>query len=599
MSTETPTPSQIGRYRIVRSLGTGAMGTVYLARDESLGRLVALKTFHRVAGSDPHDRELQRKRLLREAKAAGTLSHPNVVTIYDVLERDETVYIAMEYVEGVSLEKRLASGGPFPWDEAVEILTQVASALDHLHDRGIVHRDVKPANILITTGGRVKITDFGVARPDDPTQTQETSVFGTPQYMAPEQIRGEAPDARTDVFAIGILAYEMLTGARPFSGNTVAEVTHAILYEPTPPPEERHPSVTPTLSRILERSLSKEPTERFRSAGQMIRALRQAIGLGSGSIGVPPSPEELDTAATAALGPRPDRLPDSPASRRRSLLRFSVLLVLLLGALGAAWIYFDLGTDAAADRAREESYLQLVTEGRRLMAEGDPEAALVLFDAAGGISTAHRDELSRLREAAIRQAEEEGIEIRVSEARRALEEGRYDQVVATARTLLGTERGRGRALEILDEVGAALSGEREAASGPSVARGEATPGPDAGPDEVAAEGDRSNAGRARLVVHLETQAPSGVLTVYADASQVLLEPFDFYERTRWFRKEPRPGELTREVWVDSSVENLLVLVAREGEPAEAVRLGPPLTAGETVRIEVSVPARGRARAGIV
>ena len=581
------------------------MGTVYLARDESLGRLVALKTFHHIAGGDPHDRELQRKRLLREAKAAGTLSHPNVVTIYDVLEHDETVYIAMEYVEGTSLERRLASGKPMPWDEAVGILTQVASALDHLHDRGIVHRDVKPANILITAEGRVKITDFGVARPDDPTQTQETSVFGTPQYMAPEQIRGESPDARTDVFALGILAYEMLTGSRPFTGSTIAEVTHAILYEPTPPPENRHRSITPTLNAILERSLAKEPEERFQSAGEMIRALRQAIGLGSGSIGVPPSPEELDTAATAALSPRHhlEARAHTPPPRR-SILRWAALAgLLLLGLAAGAWLYLNAGPDDSANRAREESYLQLITEGRRLMAEGDPEAALVLFDAASGISPSHGDELGRLREAALRQAEEEGIEIRVDEARRALEEGRYDEVVATARGLLGTERGRGRALEILDDVSEALAGrpepvDRAATRSPSRSNPIGASPDSPAVDPLDAE-EAAAPAQTRLVVHLESEAPTGVLTVYAGTSQVLLEPFDFYERTGFFRRrEPRPGELTREVWIDPSVENLLVLVAREGEPAEAVRLEPRLEPGGSVRIEVGVPTTGRASASV-
>jgi len=592
MNDDTASPNQIGRYRVVRSLGTGAMGTVYLARDESLGRLVALKTFHRVVGADPQNRAIQRKRLLREAKSAGTLSHPNVVTIYDVLDREESVYIAMEYVEGVSLESRLADGKPLAWDEAVEILGQVASALDHLHHRGIVHRDIKPANILINGQGRVKITDFGVARPDDPTQTQETSVFGTPQYMAPEQIRGETPGPRTDVFALGILAYEMLTASRPFHGATIAEVTHAILYDHPPDPETRHPSVTPALGDVLRMALRKEAPERHGSAGALVQDLRRAMGLAPSSSSIPPSSVELDTAVTADLGTRPDTLPGSPADRslfRAWLVATASLLVL---ASLAGWLLLSGGPDEAARQAREESYFRLVTEGRRLMAEGDPEAAVVLFDAATGISSEHGDELLRLRGLAVQQAEEEGIAIRVDEAQRALEAGRYDEVVAAARSLLGTQRGRGRALEILDEVGTALArGDGRPASETSDAVSEETD-PTAGAEEATT----TAADLARLEVHLDSQASTGVLTLYAGTQQVLLVPFDFYEKTGWFRRQPRPGELERAVFVDPSVESLLVLVAREGEAADTIRLTPELEAGGSFRIEVEVPVTGRARA---
>jgi eukaryotic-like serine/threonine-protein kinase len=200
-------PTRLGRYEILDELGKGAAGVVYLARDPLIGRLVALKTFR--VGYSVKDQELQqfRARFIREAQSAGILSHPNIVTIHDVVEEGEegVAFIAMEYVRGTNLKQLLQGGTPLGLPFAADIVRQVGEALDYAHSRGVVHRDVKPANIIITADNRVKITDFGIARLDTSNLTQEGQLLGTPNYMAPEQILGREVDHRSDLFSLGVV----------------------------------------------------------------------------------------------------------------------------------------------------------------------------------------------------------------------------------------------------------------------------------------------------------------------------------------------------------------------------------------------------------
>src|SRR6185503_1347107 len=268
----------IGRYEVIREVGRGAMGTVFLARDTALGRLVALKTFRAPFGedADPEDSGILRRRSLREAQRAGTLSHPSVITIFDVVEvpDEDSFHIVMEYVEGQGLDSRMRERGPMKLSEVAPLVAQIASALDHLHARGIVHRDVKPGNVLVTAEGRVKITDFGIARSEDPGATLDTDVYGTPYYMAPEQIQGRPVDARTDVFALGVVVYEMLTGTRPFPGSTVAEVAHRIVYGVPAEPEVDGKPLSAAVREVLQQALAKEPADRFPSAGALAAAVQ-------------------------------------------------------------------------------------------------------------------------------------------------------------------------------------------------------------------------------------------------------------------------------------------------------------------------------------
>ena len=205
---------KLGRYEIVRELGKGAMGVVYLAKDPLIGRLVALKTIRRMAHSDDDETKEFQERFIREAQAAGILNHPAIVTVHDI-GNDEptgTSFIAMEYVEGPNLKEILAQGRPLSFDEIGDIVAQVADALDFAHSKGIVHRDVKPANIILIEGNRAKITDFGIAKIASGGNLTTTGQFlGTPNYMAPEQIRGAPVDGRTDIFSLGICLFECLT----------------------------------------------------------------------------------------------------------------------------------------------------------------------------------------------------------------------------------------------------------------------------------------------------------------------------------------------------------------------------------------------------
>ena len=226
--------TKIGRYKILGELGRGAMGIVYKAEDPNLDRVVALKTI--IIANDAEGAAEYRKRFFLEAKAAGKLTHPNVVTTFDCGDHDGMAYLAMELVEGTDLRTRLTSDGVSPL-EAVDIVRQVAEGLAYAHERGVVHRDIKPANIMIDGKGRAKLMDFGLARmrlADHKTTTG--MVLGTPRYMSPEQIAGEPVDARSDIFSLGIVLYEALTGTRLFAGEGIEQVQHSIMnVEPVPP----------------------------------------------------------------------------------------------------------------------------------------------------------------------------------------------------------------------------------------------------------------------------------------------------------------------------------------------------------------------------
>ncbi|HEX3553557.1 MAG TPA: serine/threonine-protein kinase, partial [Thermoanaerobaculia bacterium] len=217
------TPTKLGRYEIADEIGKGAMGVVYLARDPLIGRLVALKTFR--IGYSVRDSEMEqfRIRFMREAQSAGILTHPNIVTIHDVVESSEEgmAFIAMEYVRGTNLKLLLQGDQSLPLSFVLETIAQVGDALDYAHSNRVVHRDVKPANILITTDNKVKITDFGIARLDSSNLTQEGQLLGTPNYMAPEQIQGREVDHRADLFSLGVVLYEMLTRHKPFQGENL------------------------------------------------------------------------------------------------------------------------------------------------------------------------------------------------------------------------------------------------------------------------------------------------------------------------------------------------------------------------------------------
>jgi serine/threonine-protein kinase len=266
---------QLGRYRIDSELGRGAMGVVYKAHDPVLDRTVALKTI--VLADTAQDREEYEARFFQEAKAAARLNHPALITIYDFGEEDALAYMAMELVDGSELAGRMAQAPP-SMREAVAIAEQVAEGLAFAHDNGVIHRDIKPGNIMLLPRGRVKIMDFGIARLKvSELQTQTGTRLGTPRYMSPEQVGGGTLDHRTDIFSLGIVLYEMLTGAQLFHGNDLTQVMHKVAHFEPPPPSRINPAVPPMLDLVVKRALEKIPAHRYKSAWEMMDDLRSCL----------------------------------------------------------------------------------------------------------------------------------------------------------------------------------------------------------------------------------------------------------------------------------------------------------------------------------
>ncbi len=264
---------RIGRYEVVIELGRGAMGVVYKARDPKIGRDVAIKTIRLAEQADPSETVALRDRLFREAQSAGRLSHPGIVTIYDIEEEDGLAYISMEFVEGRTLEAMMNAGETREPGFIVDVLQQTAAALDYAHSREIVHRDIKPANIMVTAEGRVKITDFGIARISSSKLTQTGTVVGTPTYMPPEQVRGDASiDGRADQFSLGVIAYELVTGRKPFHGDSLTAVIFKIVSEEPEPPSRLNPRVSADLEGAILKALAKDPNNRHPGCRAFVEA---------------------------------------------------------------------------------------------------------------------------------------------------------------------------------------------------------------------------------------------------------------------------------------------------------------------------------------
>ena len=260
----------VGRYEIIEELGRGAMGVVYKAKDPTIGRTVALKTLRLdVHGLDAAEMV---RRFQNEARAAGVLSHPNIVTIYDAGECDGIFYIAMEFIQGTTLHELLAEQHILATEDVIQYSRQICKGLDYAHSHGIVHRDVKPANIMITANGTVKIMDFGIAKAGG-SMTSTGQVLGTPNYMAPEQVKGRPLDGRSDLFSFGVILYEMLTGEKPFVGQNVTTIIYKIVNENPIAPRDLDVTVHPGLSAIVTRALAKSPDDRYQTGADLVRDL--------------------------------------------------------------------------------------------------------------------------------------------------------------------------------------------------------------------------------------------------------------------------------------------------------------------------------------
>jgi len=287
--------THLGRYEIIGELGQGAMGVVYKAKDPLIDRVVAIKTIN--LNQALEEREEYEARFYQEARAAGRLSHHNIVTIYDVGKSGDVAYIAMEFLEGRELRDLLNERSVLPLPQVLDIVAQVAQGLAYAHEHGIVHRDVKPSNIMIQKDGHVKITDFGIARmASAAVRTQTGMVLGSPKYMSPEQVMGKLTDQRSDIFSLGIMLYEMLTGRPPFSGENVNAIMYQTLNAAPPQPSSMNSAVPDMLNFIVAKALAKKVDERYQNAREFaddLRACRASL------------PQEEPAAAMPRPQPRP------------------------------------------------------------------------------------------------------------------------------------------------------------------------------------------------------------------------------------------------------------------------------------------------------
>jgi serine/threonine protein kinase len=320
---------RIGRYLIRGELGRGAMGVVYDAVDPMIGRRVAVKMISLKAGTDASEAEFMKERLFREARSAGRLFHPGIVIILDVGLHDESAFITMELIEGESLHHRI-SQGPLDPKTALDILKQAAAALDYAHQQGVVHRDIKPANIMLQNKVTVKVADFGIAKLMSQNATMTGMLMGTPSYMSPEQIEAQPVDGRSDQFSLAVVAYELLTGARPFLADSMPTVAHLIVYGPRPSAAAARPGLPAAIDQVLERALSRMPADRFANCSQFTAALEQAL------LASPPLPTQT------MLEIKPEPAAPVPAPRRRPtpFLYLGGIAVLLIAVIGVAALIY-------------------------------------------------------------------------------------------------------------------------------------------------------------------------------------------------------------------------------------------------------------------
>jgi serine/threonine protein kinase len=557
-------PTRLGRYMIESVLGKGAMGVVYLARDPVIGRRVALKTLS--IPSDAEEAEEFRKRFLREAQAAGMLNHPGIVTVHDAGVDDETElsFIAMEYIEGRSLREFLRAGHGFAYSEVARIGAALAGALDYAHSKGVVHRDIKPANILFTPQGVAKITDFGVARLESSNLTATGQFIGTPNYMSPEQVAGGIVDGRSDLFSLGVVLFELLTGQRPFPGHSLTEVAYKIVHEPARIPSQVRPALPPAFNPIVLKLLEKDPARRYGRGADVARALealrRVLAGLtGDVSQFAQPVPQPMSgEPAAVSASPTATRatdlksaprleLPDDAAARpniwRLPIAAPWVAALLALAFVPAAVVVAVLA--ARVDRgpyrgppsgevARRHRIAEAQRGAQAALDAGKPAEALTLLgpvlDQAPYSSLAHA-----LRQRAV--SEQVAERDAAARGRRAAELREEGKALLRDRRWRDAQDRFARALELVpgDSVTKEyfdLAREHQLVPRPQPARTPvvaAAPSPTPPPPE----------GPARLELYFNSPLSTGSLVLRLDGQELADKPFDF--RTKGFLGIRRKG----------------------------------------------------------
>jgi serine/threonine protein kinase len=568
---------RIGRYEIEQTLGRGAMGVVYLARDPLIGRRVALKTL-RLDLDTEYTGEF-RERFFREAKAAGGLNHPGIVTIHDVGEDPESglVFIAMEYIEGRDLKQLLADGQRFRPSEAARIAADVARALDYAHSMGVVHRDIKPANIILTRDGTAKITDFGIARLESSNLTVEGQFIGTPNFMSPEQITGKPVDGRSDIFSLGVVLFTLLTGERPFAGETMHEVTMKVVQEPCPIPSTVDGNIPTAINPIILKCLEKDPDRRFQSGAEvaqvlaaLARSLVQREPGDAGQTGVYRPDLETRIHARPAGEPPPDdgellprqavlrdfTSPRKPGQQpvRDAILDRIPLPEVLTRDVNPTWVRIILGVWAPlclgpilwlavtldsgpfpspSDGSVRNQHLaarQLI-EAERLLRAGDLKATLAACADALDQVPASPAARALVRTAHARlEAERTSVETQqrvaalIEEGRAEYRRGQYRAAADLFEQALALDPENELAASFLD-----LASERQRGSSRPSPRSTA-PRPSAAPAAAARVSEsraRPTPGTARITVFFNSPLNAGVLTVTLNDTVLAEIPFDF------------------------------------------------------------------------
>ena len=377
-------PRTLGRYEVKHELGRGGMGRVYLAHDPEIERDVAIKVieFDSLTTSRESD---ARRSILAEARAAGRLLHPSIVALFDVGETEDALYLAMEYVEGTTLDAYCGADDLLPVETIVEMVAGVADALDYAHDSGIVHRDIKPQNIMRVGDTAIKVMDFGLARPTEQQRSLGGTLIGTPSYMSPEQIRGDVVDGRGDLFSLAVVLFELLAGERPFPGASVSSVVYRVVNEPPRPLRGGDGRVPVALRKFVSSGLSKDPAERCSTGAEFARALRATADTGAAPEKASEVPPDLPTDDLVSDGPSPSSV--AATKQRASSRPFVVGLAALVAVLmTGAWLLRDrLGIDLGLTPPDVwwEATVRTEPEGLQVLLDGEPldpvEGGLVRF----------------------------------------------------------------------------------------------------------------------------------------------------------------------------------------------------------------------------
>ncbi len=333
---------KIGKYKIIGELGKGAMGIVYKGIDPDINREVAIKLIRFDMVSEDSEKEDAARRFIREAQSAGNLEHPNIITIYEVGREDNQTFIVMQYVDGESVKQAISAGKRFSPVEVVDLMMCLCDALELAHQNKIVHRDIKPGNILLDKQGRPYLVDFGVARMEMSTMTQSGTIVGTPSYMSPEQIQGIRVDARADIFSLGVIIYEMLTGKRPFEGDHITTIVYKIMNEEPTNIREMKRDLPEGFEQVIKKALEKDPNKRYQSCKELAADLKN-IGAWS------------DRTITSGLQRSEVLGLQKKGKQKRALVYVASLIILLLaGAVGAYYLVPDLKENLALFKKQKE-----------------------------------------------------------------------------------------------------------------------------------------------------------------------------------------------------------------------------------------------------